>query len=1229
MNSVYQLRLMVSLQNQASAGLGRIRRDIRTLGVATESANARQMALAEKAAKQQARLQTVNDRINKMTGGSGNIQGLIRQHNLDEKSNDIIRRRNDLIQKEQALTSSLIGKNQNLAKAREAVAKAESDLGPANLARINSNLARQDRLRTQLKRTGLTPLGINQLMQKDNFNQFGDKRRPLLRDLKAAQLQAANLNRELGREAGILERANAALSLQRTELGTIDGELATIEAQYVKIDAQIAKLPLEQQLVAAKVLEETAALEKDIALRKTINGQIAETVRLQGIAAEEAAKPSGRLPGLARTASHVGRAGLLGGGGALLALGATANKFATFDVAAAKTATQLRGVGESMGSAAGASGKLETRILSMTRKFPAGATDMANAAYEIASGMTFAGNSGNRLTQTMKILQISNKAAVAGQTDLASATSTVVTLLNNFDPALKNVPKDLNKLFAIVRFGRGNFSEFASIFGRLAAGAHSAGATLREAGGALAYLSQVLPRSQAAVGLTRLYQIMARKEFIVGMKALGVPITMKVNGVEKLKPLSEIIKEVIQNSPKLKQGGIALQNFVAGVTAKGQEVITGKPGKGLQGTDQARKVFTALIKGYPQYRETLLNVIRDNNEADTSFKKISESPGFKWQLAKAQFQAFAITIGQTVLPILARLLGWIVNLIHGFENLSPHTRKLIGHFVAFAAIAVTVGGAILTIVGPIAGLILSFRTLSGGLGGKSGLLARVFTLRGLLMGLARIGLITIGIKFLTTGDKGAKGFFEKVGGAAAVGFGVGGPFGALAASAATLGYLGGDAAHKWQHPHEKQQNAAIDKYSADITRVQNALKKNPTAWKRMIGRQIEDSTLAGFKQLLSAGKYQQAANIVDAYLKEVGIKIEHAKHKSVMDIYNKNLTDQTGGVKKNALLKYLQNQLNDVSSQNTATADRAIQRAGERAQAITDATTKAIDNIKTKLQVLSDTYNKFRDANKNVLGDIFTPPQDSFGLNIVSGIYGNLAKFGVVPPASLIAKITTARVEAFKKADANFIALRKRGASQAFIDSLKAQGDQGVIIAKSLTQGPRSALRTVLKNFNLGQKLVEKASTVDFTNALKHWKTYGERAADAIVQGLLSKNKGLADQFKNFVLPKVDEATDAWIRKTFPDIIAKARAAAAASFDKTHPKPTKPGIPSGKGSGNGNTTINHNSPVQIIASGATVGAVAGAIQQGEFRRRTKRRPGGGGGGGGFGGSPAPSGGGFG
>lgn len=991
------------------------------------------------------------------------------------------------------------------------------------------------------------------------------------------------------------------------------------DAARLANNARSASARIEQRAAADRL----RGLNQSNAAVKVFNSELAIAVqrqRLSRVEAERIAAQYARIVALQRSAgrataaTHAGAVSTFAGGISLAALGGAAGTFAGFNRETVKAATQMRGVDESFESTIRVAGILQTGILDLTRTFPAGANEMAQSAFQIASGMDFVGNSVQRYNQTFKLLRATNKVAVAGFTDLESATDAVITIFNNFDPEIKNLNGNLNTLFAIVRFGRGDFTQFSELFGGVAAVAKGAGQNLTEAGSALAFLTTRLPRPEAAASYRRLIQVLGQRTFVAGFKEIfGEPITVNVDGVEKLRPLSEIINTIVTKAPQLTKGGVQLQNLIQSITSTGQLVLTGRRGQGLQGTEQARRGLTNLITGWQQYRNILANVSADVDEFDRSFEAASNTPGVRWQVAINQFKAFAIIVGQDVLPVIIRFIDRISQLAHWFEDLSPSTRRLVGQFAAWGSIVALIGGILATLLGSIARLIIGYKLLKVGTdaAGKSS-----FGLLGALRALALIGAITVAIKVLRQGDADAWDFLLGAFAGAALGSKFGLP-GAVAGAITVPIIL---KVIEDQGPKVTDMNKAVEAISGKIdagdrirlpkgiyTEIAREAFNRGVITKQEFLRGME---LANFGP--EAINFQAARFIPDPNLQHLVEKHKVAA-KSVLDTWRElsaSLTglDVFGRLNQDAATKAVQIQVNlaratasgDISAirralnaslafdqaqikrlegmaQTAQTQKQLIQLyedeadikqklkaltkdqvkiesglANQKVQAALQAREDKINKINTAADKLVEKYKELEAANRAAFGIFEGPISQGPIAGIFNQINETLQGFGAKPiaiPITLQTQDISAQVRNFDLFRKGLDTLRRRGAPPELIAELQSKGIDALPLIQGLNKAAPGAFRTYVNLWKRSQKLIAESTEKDMAATLKLWRSYGGDIAWQIVQGLASDKAQVT----------LREGYSKWIVSTFGSVLekemnAQIQKAVAAFVEKTDAK---------------------------------------------------------------------------
>jgi TP901 family phage tail tape measure protein len=420
----------------------------------------------------------------------------------------------------------------------------------------------------------------------------------------------------------------------------------------------------------------------------------------------------------------------------------SANAYANFSQQVTLAATQTRKVGQSFVATAKNAEVISDSILGMMTQFPASAEDMATAAYDIYSSIDVSFSAGQ------KLLREFNKVAVAGGVDLKTATSAAISVLENFDTTLVRTGKTtkdtygiLNRMFAIVRYGRMNFAQFNDMLNSVVPAATGAQQSFDDVAGAMAFLTRRIPsQSRAATALARLLDVFTNRDFINGMRKAGVAIE---DASGKLLPLPQIIDRIAALNPK------RLNDVIQILTAVGRGT-----GRGREFTVQARRALIQLASGAEEYRRVQASVVADNDEFTNSFKAMSQTLGVRWQVFMNQLKVLILYIGEQALPVFLRIGDTIAGWIKHWNGLSDSTRGMIVRFGVLVSVASLISGVLLSIGGVFIGLAATIGGMSktfGGEGVSNSLLGRMFLFLKTMRGIASLGLITVGIQLIRKG----------------------------------------------------------------------------------------------------------------------------------------------------------------------------------------------------------------------------------------------------------------------------------------------------------------------------------------------------------------------------------------------------------------------------------------------------------------------------------------------
>ncbi|HEX6825790.1 MAG TPA: phage tail tape measure protein, partial [Nitrospiraceae bacterium] len=404
----------------------------------------------------------------------------------------------------------------------------------------------------------------------------------------------------------------------------------------------------------------------------------------------------------------LGRTMALFGGISVGALAVAANSAAKFNSQVALISTQTDNMAKTS--------RLAYReILRDMTIFPASADQMTASLYDIYSGTQLVGKGGTRA------LKVFNKAAVAGQVDLNTATQAGITVLNNYGHSAKDLPKLLNQMFSAVRFGRMTFEQFSGSLNQIVPAFATTHQSILDMLGSMAFLTRQMPStSMAATSLSRAIETLAKPQMTKGLEKVGVHIR-DMHG--NLKPLKDIIGLILQRFPKLATGEMNVETFLKNMTNQ-------------QGYIQARRGLTQLFQHYKDFLKVDAQVRGDTNEFTRSYARLAQTAGVQWGIFVNQLHAAAIILGSAVLPVFLEVVKPVRELIRGFMDLDAGTKATVGRLIALGAIGTTIAGVFLSLTAGITGFIAlmlasgtalsAFLAVAGGLAGFAGLALLVY-----------------------------------------------------------------------------------------------------------------------------------------------------------------------------------------------------------------------------------------------------------------------------------------------------------------------------------------------------------------------------------------------------------------------------------------------------------------------------------------------------------------------
>ncbi|HEY1249159.1 MAG TPA: phage tail tape measure protein, partial [Nitrososphaera sp.] len=620
----------------------------------------------------------------------------------------------ELRRRQYSLETQFMERQLALSKATAAVTAARRDPKTGRYAAVPEELVTQEEIRR--RRVHETELALAEIPGRSRVLESS------LQDLRAnvtrLQYSLQGLKAEEVRaaeSAGILAKRIQALSAQEANLVARTAAVSGANAE-LNLQLEITQKELEKLTAAwrAEIASGQAAVAQWELATKQIAMMNAEIAQTDAAMARIGPE---RMATIARGISHLGRVMQTAGLIGVAALGAMAVSAAHFNTEAIRVSTQTGNVFTSTGQTVVAnSEKISKAVTDAMQTIPANQHDLTDALYTIYS------TTDATLGQGAKLVKLFGDAWVAGGMigNVNDVSQALVTLANNWDINTGNMA-EFRKLaastLATVRFGGLTLEQYTQTMNQLAPAFKTAHQSIEQMNGAIAFMTRLLPSQRmSAAGLARLMDIIGRfaAHPASGFEKLAKSI-VDVNG--NLIPLDQIINKFIQTSRAM--GTDITKNGVA--LNQWLKTISNQ-----EGTVQARRALQALVQQYGLYTNILRKTSGDRKEFTRDLQAMRQSTGYKWDVFVNQMRALGLELGAVVVPALMKLVAPLQHLAKWFNGLSDAQKKSYGEWATWIAAATLAIGVIASVAGALAATIISLKMIRNSftvLGGEAGFLS--------------------------------------------------------------------------------------------------------------------------------------------------------------------------------------------------------------------------------------------------------------------------------------------------------------------------------------------------------------------------------------------------------------------------------------------------------------------------------------------------------------------------
>jgi Phage-related minor tail protein len=923
-----------------------------------------------------------------------------------------------------------------------------------------------------------------------------------------------------------IARRNQLMSTSATAGWTAQGRALGAQAQmltqrYDRLNAIVDDMPPRFQRLARNTGMLSDALFRNRSMLRGTHDElrfIQEDIDIMN--RQNLAAPFERMQRVGHLMTSAGRSMQIFGAASTVAFGLAARSAAEFDTNISLAATQARDLGagvpqvqkriDQLTNGISENGVVTDGIIGLMNKYTATQSEMADASFEIFSSMNLQTNGITDVRKGLDLLDKANQIAIAGQEDLGVATNAMITVLNNFDPRLENTTKQFDSMFNIVRFGRMRLRDFDIMMNKIAPTAADAGQSLQNVGGAMAFLTQVMPSQRmVATGISRLIEALRHPAIVAGLHEMGVE-AKQANG--KLRPLDDLLAEIARKFPEVTTGQKGAADFFMQISALGRG-----GGRGQIFTAEGRRAFSEIMTHFRQYLQVQGQIELNQEEFKNATAAQMQSLGVQWGKFVNQVRAAGLIIGQDVIPVFGKLGDHIQGMISAFQGIDPETRRMIVQWTAWAGIILLLAGLLTSLGGVIVSMIASLGLMAATSGAAT---TRVGMLLNTLKGLLRFGglvlTITAIIKMVKGGDPTAWDLLQGAAGGALLGARFG-PAGAAIGAIVVPVMMQINAERNWKENFaQKVREATTDR--GDLWRK----------YGEYVARSIEQGYESAFKNFEEFKNFQQQA---DKMTNRENNRLE------VHAVREREITDAIENKRKKT--KKYQDDLDRWYKEQLAASKAVKEQNKELGRAAEQGAEQAVESMRQM-------YSQLKMDNEQAFGELFQGP-------FLSSQTFDLAKeWGIEPRIQDMIRDLHMQNAQFATWRNNLDSLFKKGIPTEMIDELRQMGpEQGAPLVENLMKAKPAQINRLIAEWKQRAKQIEDATKMDFRKEIDRFRKAGGDMGQAIINGF--RDAGVGAWFDN------------WVKVNFPDVISAAVTEAVQTAKenmeergKLRPKPTPP-----------------------------------------------------------------------
>ena len=467
-----------------------------------------------------------------------------------------------------------------------------------------------------------------------------------------------------------------------------------------------------------EMASQKAAFESSTAAAREFGGVVAQEMQVAGAA----------VSGVGEKISGVGEK-ITGAGKALLPVtGAITGAGTASVVAASDFETSMAKLSTIADTSKVSTDDLKQQILEVSNQYGVSASDIAEAAYSAISA-------GQDTEDAVQFVADAMQLAKAGFTDSGTAIDTLTTILNAYGDASGSAADISDRLITAQNLGKTTVAELGSSMGKVIPTAAMYGVNLDNL--ASAYVTTTKNGIATAESTT----------YINGM----------LNELGKSgSTASEVLEKKTGKSFKeLMDDGSSLSDVLEIVQQAADE--SGKSMADMFGSQEAAKAAATIVQHADDFNSAMDAMVDSSGKTADAFAVVDDTAATTLEKLKTSAQNVAIQFGETLLPVVEEVMGYVQQFVNWLQSLDDEQRQMIvtiAAVIAAIAPALIVTGSVVHGVGEVVTGIGNVITIAGSLVGFiTGTVIPTITSIVSTIGLVPLAIIALVILIAAKGDE--------------------------------------------------------------------------------------------------------------------------------------------------------------------------------------------------------------------------------------------------------------------------------------------------------------------------------------------------------------------------------------------------------------------------------------------------------------------------------------------